>query len=92
MAFAVFVILYAAITGASGGWLWVALALVGVETVVFVGNGMACPFTALAIRYGADKAGAWDTFFPERCTRHTLTVFGPLIAVGVIGLILRWIG
>lgn len=90
MASAVFVVLYAAATGATGWWLWLALGLVGLETVVFVGNGMTCPFTALAVKYGADKDGAWDTFFPEPCTRHTLTVFGPLIALGVVGLLVRW--
>lgn len=91
MASAVFVVLYAAATGAQGWWLWTTLGLVVLESVVFVGNGMACPFTAWAVRYGADKAGAWDTFFPERCTRHTLTVFGPLIAIGAAGLIIRWL-
>jgi hypothetical protein len=45
--------------------LWVALTLLAVETVVFMGNGMKCPLTALAMRYGAEKGNAFDTFLPS---------------------------
>jgi hypothetical protein len=90
MAGAVFVVLYAGITGATGRWLWIALALVGVEVAIFAGSGMKCPLTAVASRYGARQGH--DTFFPERLTRHTLTVFGPLIALGVALLAVRWAG
>ncbi|HEV2363302.1 MAG TPA: hypothetical protein VGS12_03795 [Caulobacteraceae bacterium] len=91
MASASFVALYAGVTGRTGTWLWAALALVGIETVIFVGNGFACPFTAVA---AAASAGApvSDTFFPERITRHTLRFFGPLIAIAIALLISRWAG
>ncbi len=84
MASAVFVVLYAGITGAYGAWLWVAMGLVGVESVVFTASGMKCPLTAVAVRYGATKDGAFDTFLPERVTRHTFRVFGPLILIGLV--------
>ena len=84
MASAVFVVLYAGITGVHGLWLWVALGLVGVESVVFTASGMKCPLTAVAVRYGATRQGVFDTFLPERLTRHTFTVFGPLILVGLV--------
>ena len=91
MAGACFALLYAGLTGARGGWLWVALALVGVECVVFIASGMKCPLTAVAVRYGASPEHGYDTFFPERVTRHTLTVFGPMIAVALVLLALRWL-
>ena len=90
MATACFAVLLAGLTGWSGPWLWVALGLVGVEAAVFIGASMKCPLTALAVRYGATRDGAYDTFFPERCTRHTLRVFGPLIVVGLVLNGLRW--
>ncbi|MFN6982826.1 MAG: hypothetical protein ACK4NU_12950 [Brevundimonas sp.] len=90
MSVACFVVLYAGISGRDGPWLLVALVLVAVETVVFVASGLKCPLTAIAVRYGARPDGAYDTFFPERCTRHTFRVFGPLIALGLVLNALRW--
>lgn len=92
MAIACFVLLYAGISGHSGVWLWVALILVGTETVVFFGNGMKCPLTALAVRYGAEKGYAFDTFLPERVTRYTFRFFGTVMVLGLLLLLLRWAG
>lgn len=90
MASATVLLLFAGLTGATGRWLQVSLALVLLEAAVFIGSGMKCPLTAVAVRYGTTHDGAWDTFFPERCTRHTLTVFGPMMLVGVGLLLIRW--
>jgi len=84
--------LYAGVTGTQGAWLWIALALLGVEVVVFVGNGMRCPLTALAVRYGAETGYVFDTFLPERATRYTFNFFGTLMVIGVGLLVLRWVG
>ncbi len=92
MSAACFAVLYAGISGQSGAWLHVALALVAIEVVVFAGCGLKCPLTAVAVRYGARQDGPYDTFFPERCTRHTFRVFGPLITLGLILNALRWFG
>lgn len=81
MASASFVLLYAGVTGAHGRWLWVAGGLVGLESAVFVANGLRCPLTAVAERNGSGREGVADTFLPGRMTRHTFQVFGPLIAV-----------
>ncbi|WP_395443418.1 hypothetical protein [Caulobacter sp. UC70_42] len=78
------------ITGARGPWLWVALGLTAIESAVFAACGFKCPLTAVAVKYGAAKDGPYDTFFPERCTRHTFRVFGPVILVGVALLAWRW--
>jgi hypothetical protein len=82
MASAALVVLYAGLTGATGRWLWIASGLVAVESVVFAAFGFKCPLTAVAVKYGATKDGAYDTFFPERITRWTFRVFGPVILVG----------
>jgi hypothetical protein len=91
MAFASLVVAFAALTGRQGVWLWFALTLVGVESAVFIGFGMKCPLTALAVKYGASPQRPADTFLPKSITRHTLAVFGPMIALSVILLAVRWI-
>lgn len=90
MAASALVVFYAGVTGAHGVWLWVAGGLVAIESLVFAANGLKCPLTAIAVKYGATKDGAYDTFFPERITRHTFTVFGPLIVLGFALLAGRW--
>lgn len=92
MAASTFAVVYAGVTGAGGSWLWVALGLLGVEVVVFVGSGMRCPLTALAVRCGAETGHVFDTFLPERITRYTFRFFGSLMAVGVLLLAARWLG
>ena len=92
MAASTFVLVYAGVTGASGWWLWAALALLAVETVVFAGFGFKCPLTGLAVQYGAEKGWAFDTFLPERMTRYTFRFFGSLMVLGLALLTLRWTG
>ncbi|WP_374467753.1 hypothetical protein [Phenylobacterium sp.] len=88
MALATLAVLYAGLTGASGPWLPVALLLVGIEAAVYLGAGLRCPLTAVAARYEG-AAHVSDTWFPERFTRHTMKVFGPLLAMGLTLLAAR---
>ncbi len=92
MVAAIGILLYAGIAGHSGLWLWISLGLLAVESIVFFGNNMRCPLTALAVRYGAEKGYAFDTLLPERVTRHTFRFFGTLTILGLILMILRWTG
>ena len=92
MVSAILVLLYAGATAYVGVWLWVSLGLLFIETVVFVGNGLRCPLTALAVRYGATTGHAFDTFLPERATRYTFRFFGSLMVVGLFMLMVRHSG
>jgi hypothetical protein len=90
-AIAILVIDYAGVTGRSGSWLVVALALALTEVVVFTASGMKCPLTAIAVKYGAGEGPIFDTLLPERLTRNTLRIFAPLLAVGLLLLAARWL-
>lgn len=89
MATCVLVVLYAGVTGARGDWLWVAAGLVGIESFIFMASGLKCPLTAMAVRFGATRSGTFDTFLPERITRHTFRIFGPLGLLGFLLLTVR---
>ena len=82
-------ILWAGITGRRGAHLHQAFALAAFEGIIFVGNGCRCPLTVLAQRWGDPKGNVGDTFFSERCTRHTFSVFGSLLALGCVLVALR---
>jgi hypothetical protein len=92
MAISTFLLLFAGITGWEGIWLWVALGLLAVESIVFVGNGMKCPLTAVAVKYGATTGHVFDTFLPERFTRYTFRFFGTVMMIGLLLLVMRWSG
>jgi hypothetical protein len=89
MASASLLVLYGGITGAGGAWLTTAVGLVVIEGLIFVASGLKCPLTAVAVRYGAGQDGLFDTFIPERFTRHTFRIFGPMILLGLALLAVR---
>ena len=89
MATACFALLFAALTGLHGEWLWWAIALVSVETAVFASFGMKCPLTALAVSSGSAREAVADTYLPERITRYTFRFFAPLILVATAVLVGR---
>src|SRR5689334_125673 len=89
MASATVFVVVSAVTGYSGVILFVALGLVGIESVVFFTNGMKCPLTGLAKKYGADKGYAFDTFLPEALTKYTFRFFTSLFVFGLILLAAR---
>jgi hypothetical protein len=91
MAGSVFAMLYAGITGARGPWLGVAILFAVAEAVVYAVNGMRCPLTLLARKYGADpdKGYAMDRILSGRAAARSFTF---LTAVGVVGLVLVLLG
>jgi hypothetical protein len=89
MASASVAVLYGGVTGRAGPWLWIAACLVLIESAVFIACGMKCPLTAVVRRYDPTGGLVSDTFFPKALTRHTLRVFGPMIAVGFVLLLIR---
>ena len=93
MVAAIFFLLYAGATGYVGLWLWVAaLGLLAIEAAVFAVNGLKCPLTALAVRYGAVTGYAFDTILTERTIRFTFKLFSFLMVLGLVLLALRWAG
>ena len=89
MAAATLMVFWAGVSGAKGPWLVPALTLSLTEAAVFAASGLKCPLTALVTRYGGEDIS--DTWFPRRITRHTFAVFGPLLVIGLVGLLVRWV-
>lgn len=92
MASSTLLVLFAGVSGYVGLWLYISLILIAIEGAVFFGNGMKCPFTNLAVKYGAEKGYVFDTFLPEKAARYTFRFFGTLLACGLVLLALRSVG
>jgi hypothetical protein len=84
MAAATVYVFASGITGRRERLLLIAVSLVAVEGVVFFANGMRCPLTQLAQKYGDSSGHVGDTLFPEACTRYTFRGFGTLYTIGVL--------
>jgi hypothetical protein len=87
MAVSVFAVLYAALSGARGWWLTLAVLCALAEVIVYVANGWSCPLTQMARRYGAGETEGYalDTCLSPRVAGLS---FRFLVAVGIVGLVL----
>lgn len=80
-------ILWIVITGITGRRdrsVGIAVALVAVEGVVWLGNSRICPLTPLAERYGAVSGSVSDIFLPDPIARTIPQWSIPLITIGLL--------
>jgi hypothetical protein len=92
MAVATVAVFYAGLTGATGPWLSVALALIAAEVAVFVGFGRKCPLAIMARRYGARTGHAFETSLSPRMSRAVFLAIHTIGAIGLTLLVARWVG
>jgi hypothetical protein len=71
--------------------LGVALGLVTLECVVFVGNGWRCPLTTIAVMIAGREGADYAPMISDRLGRYTPALFGSLFGIGLILLFVRWI-
>ena|SRR5689334_17208661 len=85
----IFYMLYAVITDRVDRWVWVGLALVGLETLVLLLFRSHCPLTLVARRYSASERANFDIYLPEWLARYNKTIYGLIMLVIIVLLILR---
>jgi hypothetical protein len=66
--------------------------IVLIEVLVVIVSGWRCPLTPIAARYTTDRRDNFDIFLPEWLARHNKSIFGTLYAVGLIVVMVRWLG
>lgn len=62
---------------------WGLIAIVGLEVVVLLLNGLKCPLTGIAGRYTTDRRDNFDIYLPIWLARHNKLIFGTLYLAGV---------
>ncbi len=85
---AIFYVWYAIFTGVTGWLLALAVGVIVLEVGVYVGNGLRCPLTHLARRYGDARGDDYiaDMFLPQWFVPLIPPVCGTLAAIGLIVL------
>jgi len=81
---AIFRVIFCGLTGTFDALLAVPTGLVGLEGVVFLGNGRRDPLTDLAQRFGDPKGNVGDIFLPEWMARRTFMIFTSLFVIGLV--------
>lgn len=77
-------LLYAGFRKQSDGRAAIAAAIVGGETLIFVGNGFRCPLTRLTSQFGAERGGVTDIFLPKWFAHNLPAIHAPLLALAVV--------
>lgn len=79
----------AGVLGRPRRWTRAAIVIVGVESMVFVGNGRRCPLTGLAERLGAASGRVTDIFLPRWFADRIPQIYTPPLVIGVLALLWR---
>lgn len=68
------------------------IAIVAVEVMVLVVNGMRCPLTPIAGKYTENRRPNFDIYLPEWLARYNKEVFGTLYVIGIGYAAFLWLG
>ena len=74
-------VLYAGFAGRTDKRVGIAGAVVAGETLVFAGNGLRCPLTGLAERYGAQSGSVTDIYLPKWFAHNMPAIHAPLLVL-----------
>jgi len=93
MATASLTILVDGVMGRRDLWLVLALAVVGVEGVVYAANGLRCPLTQLARWLGDPTGHDWvcERLLPERWVVRVAPFFAWVSFLGLLAMGVRWL-
>jgi hypothetical protein len=68
------------------------VAIVAVEVVVLLANGLKCPLTGVAAQYTLERRDNFDIYLPLWLARHNKQIFGALYLAGTIYTFMIWRG
>jgi hypothetical protein len=68
----------------------VLIAIVFVEVLVLLLNGLRCPLTTVAARFTDDRHENFDIYLPRWLARHNKLIFGTLYVLGIAFTVVRW--
>ena len=68
----------------------VLIAVVFVEVLVLMVNGLRCPLTDVAARYTEDRRDNFDIYLPIGIARYNKLIFGSLFVAGILFTIAMW--
>lgn len=89
---ATFYIFYAGFMKIHNVLLYVSLGLLLIEALALLSNGMKCPLTIMAQRYGDPKGYAWDVLLSDKSAKYSFRLYGLVLFMGAVLLLLDYLG
>lgn len=80
---------WAGVTGIRTRWTKLALLVALGESAIFAAFRFRCPLRLIAEDLGAESGQVTDIYLPKWLADRIIWIFTPLLAVGLLGLILR---
>lgn len=87
----IFYVLYAVLVDRIDHWLWIGLAVIGLECLVLLVFKMSCPLTIVARRYSDSQLPNFDIYLPLWLARYNKLIYGIILVGILIGLAWRLI-
>ena len=85
-----FYIFYAGFIKVYNVLLYVSLGLLLIEIFALLVNGMKCPLTTLAKKYGDPKGYAWDILLSDASAKYSFRLYGVILFMGAALLLLDY--
>jgi hypothetical protein len=79
----IFYVFYAVLADRIDRWLWIGLAVIGLECLVLLIFKMACPLTLVARRYTDSQLPNFDIYLPLWLAKYNKLIYG-IILVGIL--------
>lgn len=79
----IFYVFYAVLADRIDRWLWIGLAVIGLECLVLLIFKMACPLTLIARRYTDSQLPNFDIYLPLWLAKYNKLIYG-IILVGIL--------
>lgn len=90
MVAAICCILYAGLSGKVTSITYVSMGLMAFEGLALLAGRGSCPLTPIARHYSDSAKDNFDIYLPEWLARHNKTIFGALLAIGLVLLAFRF--
>src|SRR5688500_18990479 len=71
---------------------FVLAAVVSIEVLILLLNGMRCPLTGWAANYTTDRHSNFDIYLPNWLARYNKLIFGTLYFAGIVIALAGWLG
>ena len=85
----IFYLLYAVITDRIDKWVWICLAVIGVEGLVLLVFKSFCPVTLIARKYSDSTNDNFDIYLPNWLARYNKIIYTIIVLIAVVILLFR---
>ena len=85
----IFYLLYAVVVNKVDTWVWICLALIGLEALILLVFRSVCPVTIIASRYSDSQRANFDIYLPHWLAKHNKKIYSVIVLIAIVILVFR---